>query len=112
MTFGINSELTNFMDRKNRESKGEVFNYPEYGYYDEDDDIIVPAKEENFDQKVPVNVKITNAFTFSRILVNIVFVIPIILSAVFLMGYIFLDFIPAAIIFFKRLLTLVTVINW
>ena len=44
MTFGINSELTNFMDRKNRESKGEVFNYPDYGYYDEDDDIIVINK--------------------------------------------------------------------
>ena len=100
-----NRELEKFMDRKNKEARGEIIFNASNEY---DDELLIPSLPKSINQEIPINRRLTNTITFARIILNISFVIPILLSAIFLFSYIFLVFLPAGFMFIKRLFILVS----
>lgn len=99
----VNKELEKFMDKKNKEARGEIIFDAQNEHEDKN---TLPPPPKSINQEIPINKRLTNLIIFTRILLNILFIIPIFLSIIFLFGYIFLKFLPALLLFIKKILTL------
>jgi len=94
-------ELKDFMKKKNMEARGEMDIETE----EEENKLSDPPR--SIHQEAGENdVRSAKALATIRTVLNLLFVIPLILVTVGLIGYILLKFIPSALYFLKKIITM------
>lgn len=95
----MEKELKTFMEQKNKQTKGEVSIET-----DNDSGDNLPNKEKPVEQtEGAVDMRSAKALATARMILNMLFVIPLVLTMIALLGYILLRILPTVLAFLKHL---------
>lgn len=94
-------ELADFMKKKNMEARGEVALEAE-----EDGNQLKDAPRSINQDSVTDDLRAARALTIFRVILNLMFIIPLAAVTIGLVGYILVKFIPALIYFAKKFIIL------
>lgn len=95
-------ELKDFMKKKNAEARGELDLESE----ESEDGLTDAPKSVNKDAAME-NLRAAKAMVIIRMILNMVLIIPIVLSAIFVIGYILIKFLPSILSFIKNFLFMI-----
>lgn len=99
-------ELGDFMKKKSMQARGEL----EVDADDEEDKLSDAPKSVNQDAAME-NIKAAKALTIFRMILNLLFIIPLVLAAISLVAYILLKFLPSMLFFIKRFIIILMQAN-